>query len=259
MGWFRRRAWAWPVGIVGNVLLFFVYITVMLRPGRRTRPAVRPVRPPGLLHHHQHLRLVALEPGPQAEPARRRTSRRSRRAGPRCASASAVGGVLARRRPWSCQQVFATTRRLTPDPSALRSGGSSGATRGSSSARSIATYAMARGWNEFWLAWIGVDLVGVPLLAPLPATSPRRSCTRSTPCSSSTGSSPGFGPPARSGRTWNRRRPPRRGGSTARRKVAPLGRGATFRADRPGTAASRFRPGVGVGRCSSATPVRSRP
>lgn len=23
---------------------------------------------------------------------------------------------------------------------------------------------MARGWNEFWLAWIGVDLVGVPLL-----------------------------------------------------------------------------------------------
>ena len=27
----------------------------------------------------------------------------------------------------------------------------------------LATYAMARGWNEFWLAWIGVDLVGVPL------------------------------------------------------------------------------------------------
>ena len=26
----------------------------------------------------------------------------------------------------------------------------------------VATYAMARGWNEFWLAWIGVDLVGVP-------------------------------------------------------------------------------------------------
>ena len=28
----------------------------------------------------------------------------------------------------------------------------------------VATYAMARGWNEFWLAWIAVDLVGVPLL-----------------------------------------------------------------------------------------------
>ena len=28
----------------------------------------------------------------------------------------------------------------------------------------LATYAMARGWNEFWLMWIAVDLVGVPLL-----------------------------------------------------------------------------------------------
>jgi nicotinamide mononucleotide transporter len=27
----------------------------------------------------------------------------------------------------------------------------------------IATYSMARGWNEFWLAWIAVDLIGVPL------------------------------------------------------------------------------------------------
>ena len=26
----------------------------------------------------------------------------------------------------------------------------------------LATYAMARAWNEFWLAWIVVDLVGVP-------------------------------------------------------------------------------------------------
>ena len=28
----------------------------------------------------------------------------------------------------------------------------------------LATYAMARGWNDFWLAWIAVDVVGVPLL-----------------------------------------------------------------------------------------------
>ena len=26
----------------------------------------------------------------------------------------------------------------------------------------VATYAMARGWIEFWLGWIAVDLVGVP-------------------------------------------------------------------------------------------------
>ena len=28
----------------------------------------------------------------------------------------------------------------------------------------LATYAMARGWTDFWVAWIAVDLVGVPLL-----------------------------------------------------------------------------------------------
>lgn len=28
----------------------------------------------------------------------------------------------------------------------------------------LATYGMARGWTEFWLIWIAVDLVGVPLL-----------------------------------------------------------------------------------------------
>ena len=28
----------------------------------------------------------------------------------------------------------------------------------------LATYGMARGWTEFWLLWIAVDVVGVPLL-----------------------------------------------------------------------------------------------
>ena len=29
----------------------------------------------------------------------------------------------------------------------------------------LATFGMARGWNEFWFIWIAVDIVGVPLLA----------------------------------------------------------------------------------------------
>ena len=28
----------------------------------------------------------------------------------------------------------------------------------------LATYGMARGWSEFWLIWVAVDIVGVPLL-----------------------------------------------------------------------------------------------
>ena len=28
----------------------------------------------------------------------------------------------------------------------------------------LATYGMAKGWVEFWLIWVAVDAVGVPLL-----------------------------------------------------------------------------------------------
>jgi nicotinamide mononucleotide transporter len=28
----------------------------------------------------------------------------------------------------------------------------------------LATWGMARGWTEFWLIWVAVDIVGVPLL-----------------------------------------------------------------------------------------------
>ena len=28
----------------------------------------------------------------------------------------------------------------------------------------LATYGMAKGWTEFWLIWVAVDIVGVPLL-----------------------------------------------------------------------------------------------
>jgi nicotinamide mononucleotide transporter len=43
----------------------------------------------------------------------------------------------------------------------------------------LATYGMARGWVEFWLIWIAVDLVGVPLLLVGRLTTRPRSCTSS--------------------------------------------------------------------------------
>ncbi len=42
--------------------------------------------------------------------------------------------------------------------------GDRGPMPGSSTGSILATYGMARGWTEFWLIWIGVDAVGVPLL-----------------------------------------------------------------------------------------------
>ena len=45
-----------------------------------------------------------------------------------------------------------------------RRGGTSGATPGSSSAPSSRPTPWLAAWNDFWLAWIAVDIVGVPLL-----------------------------------------------------------------------------------------------
>ena len=81
------------------------------------------------------------------------------RAGPRRASGrrtSSAGWPPS----WSATSSSARSAPGFPAPT----GGTTWPTRGSSSARSLATYAMARGWVDFWLCWIAVDLVGVPEL-----------------------------------------------------------------------------------------------
>ena len=59
----------------------------------------------------------------------------------------------------------------------------------------VATFAMARGWNDFWLAWIAVDLVGVTLLWHSHYY-PTATCTWSTAASASSASSSGGAPSA---------------------------------------------------------------
>ena len=155
VGGMLRKVWAWPVGIVGNSILFFVYIGVTLgvddkaplfgQSGRqiffiltslygwwRWRQVKRE-RHTGDVH--------AITP---------RWATLAERAG--LALTMVIGIVVV-------QQVFASLGAGWPAPrwyfwaDAWIFMGSL-----------LATYAMARGWNEFWLIWIGVDLVGVPLL-----------------------------------------------------------------------------------------------
>ena len=137
----------------------------LLRCGLRQpagRDALRPGRASGLLHHHQHLRLVAVEPDPPA--ARQARGGRARRHVPRWATTRErclylgfwVGGVVV------VQWLFSVIGAGWPAPrwyfwcDAWIFVGSI-----------VATYAMARGWNDFWLAWIAVDLVGVPAAGAL--------------------------------------------------------------------------------------------
>jgi len=157
VGGLVRRTWAWPVGIIGNVLLFFVYITVTFdqadgraplfgQSGRQIFFIITSVY--GWYRWNQVRQLSDRGAAAPAIVPRWATSRERLT----MVAGWLVGVVLV-------QQVFAVIGASWPAPrwyfwcDAWIFVGSI-----------VATYAMARGWNEFWLAWIAVDLVGVPLL-----------------------------------------------------------------------------------------------
>lgn len=147
----KRRVWAWPIGIVGNVLLFTVFMG-------------------GLFHTPQNLDLYG-QAGRQimfitvsvfgwyqwSKTRRHAAAGDSENAAvqPRWASPkertgliiAAIVGTL------GFAWIFQALGSWGPWADAWIFVGSI-----------LATYGMARGWTEFWLIWIGVDIVGVPLL-----------------------------------------------------------------------------------------------
>jgi nicotinamide mononucleotide transporter len=154
IGGMRRRVWAWPVGIVGNVLLFTVFIGATFQADAQVPLFGQAGR--------QVFFIIASVYGWW----RWNESRRERGAGqpaivPRWATGRerAVTLVLAVVGVLLCQWLFSVIGAGFPAPrwyfwcDAWIFVGSM-----------VATYAMARGWNDFWLTWIAVDLVGVPLL-----------------------------------------------------------------------------------------------
>lgn len=155
LGGMRRRVWAWPVGIVGNVILLTVFLGTALSMNDGRHPLF------GQASRQVFFVLTSVYGW-----WRWRQSQQSRGAQapaivPRWATARErigyllvwVAGVLV------AQWIFAAVGAGWPAPrwyywtDAWIFMGSI-----------VATYAMARGWNDFWLCWIGVDLVGVPLL-----------------------------------------------------------------------------------------------
>jgi nicotinamide mononucleotide transporter len=158
IGGMRRRVWAWPVGIVGNALLFTVFFGVAFsnpqqetlygQAGRQIFFIITSVY--GWWRWNQVRQ--ARHGGSDAPAITPRWATMTERLG---FVGFWVAGVVV------LQWVFAS----------IGSGPFWQAPRwyfwcdawifvGSM----VATYAMARGWNDFWLAWIAVDLVGVPLL-----------------------------------------------------------------------------------------------
>ena len=155
IGGLRRRVWAWPVGIVGNVLLFSVFIAATFdadaqqplfgQAGRQVFFIITSVY--GWWRWRQQRAASGRSSGVAITPRWARAQERV------AYLLAAAAGVVV------FQWVFSVIGAGWPAPrwyfwcDAWIFVGSI-----------LATYAMARGWTDFWLCWIAVDLVGVPLL-----------------------------------------------------------------------------------------------
>ncbi|GAB3617988.1 nicotinamide riboside transporter PnuC [Okibacterium endophyticum] len=147
LGGMRRKVWAWPVGIVGNVLLFTVFVGAIF-------DTPNPVNLLGQAGRQIMFVIVSVYGWMQW--------RRSRH----------VPGGTAVTPRWASNRtrvllvvvLVGGTLALTPLFRALGSYEPVWADAWIFVGSLLATYGMAKGWTEFWLIWVAVDIVGVPLL-----------------------------------------------------------------------------------------------
>jgi len=149
LGGMRRKVWAWPVGIVGNLVLFTVFVGGIL-----DKPQVHDLW--GQAGRQVFFLAVSLYGWWRWQ--------RSRRLGE-----GGDGGAIAP--SWAGPRGWAQLAALAVVGTAvfyvvLKELGSWGPLPDAwiLTGSILATYGMARGWIEFWLIWIAVDVVGVPLL-----------------------------------------------------------------------------------------------
>ncbi|MGY4720983.1 nicotinamide riboside transporter PnuC [Naumannella huperziae] len=144
----RRKVWAWPVGIVGNVLLFTVFLggafgtpqqlDLWGQAGRQVFffavSVYGWIRWATYARHH---------PGDHVGVQPRWAGRSGR-------LQLIIGGLVG----WiGFYFVLTALESWNALADAWILTGSI-----------LATYGMARGWTEFWLIWVAVDIVGIPLL-----------------------------------------------------------------------------------------------
>jgi len=146
VGGMRRKVWAWPVGILGNALLFTVFLGAVFG-------TPNPVNLLGQASRQIMFIVVSVYGWVQWS--------RSRSAGTVAVAPHWAGN---RARIGLGLGLVAGTLILTPIFRALGSFEPVWADAWIFTGSLLATYGMARGWTEFWLIWVAVDIVGVPLL-----------------------------------------------------------------------------------------------
>lgn len=146
LGGLRRKVWAWPVGIIGNALLFTVFLGAVF-------DTPNPVNLLG--QAGRQIMFIAVSVYGWVRWSRQRGE-----------SAEAVAPHWAgwRTRVLLGLGLVGGTLALTPLFRALGSFEPVWADAWIFVGSLLATWGMARGWTEFWLIWVAVDLVGVPLL-----------------------------------------------------------------------------------------------
>ena len=156
----KRWVWAWPVGISANIMLFFVYIGAVIGAGERIPLFGQAGR--------QIFFIITAIYGwwrwNEHRKARSATATQSAIV-PRWATNTERLVVVGL---WVvltivAHQVFVRLWNLAPNPYWEPQWWFYWADAWIFVGSMLATYMMARGWNEFWIAWIAVDLVGVPL------------------------------------------------------------------------------------------------
>jgi nicotinamide mononucleotide transporter len=146
LGGMRRRVWAWPVGIVGNVLLLTVFLGAVFG-------TPNPVNLLGQAGRQIMFIVVSIY-------GWYRWTRRDEGVARSITPHWATG----RERALLVVAMVGGTALLTPVFTALGSFEPVWSDAWIFMGSLLATYGMAKGWVEFWLVWVAVDVVGVPLL-----------------------------------------------------------------------------------------------
>lgn len=146
LGGMRRKVWAWPVGIVGNAMLFTVFLGAVFG-------TPNPVNLLGQAGRQVMFIVVSIYGW----------YRWTRRRG-ETATTIEPHWASWRTRALLVIGLVGGTAVLTPLFTALGSYQPVWSDAWIFVGSLLATYGMAKGWVEFWLIWVAVDVVGVPLL-----------------------------------------------------------------------------------------------